>query len=120
MPLLTTITLNDQQHTVTFCFDDGSQWQFLAEYLRVFAPTLTALPANKRWPPHLQNIDVTDVEFVGKHGYRLYFSDDFHAVFSVDYLIDLADRFEQNWQHYLSQIKTLGIVREQRLTVKQL
>ncbi|MDP7592464.1 MAG: gamma-butyrobetaine hydroxylase-like domain-containing protein [Litorilituus sp.] len=89
------------------------------EYLRVFSP-LNANQKSAVLEGHKKHVQLTSIEFVGKHGYRLIFDDNHNAVYSAEYLILLATQYTERWAQYLAQLEVSGHSRESIIPITQL
>ena len=93
------------------------QWQFNCEYLRVFTP---AQVASQQVISHKKGVALNTIENVGKHGFRLNFSDDHSCIFTTDTFIQLAEHHDTNWQNYLSLLTEHKLSREERIDILNL
>ncbi|MCW8865294.1 MAG: gamma-butyrobetaine hydroxylase-like domain-containing protein [Colwellia sp.] len=113
-------TLNDKQNTLTLVFHDGNDSELTFEYLRVYSPAISAKKESSTLVTHKKSVKLSDIESVGKHGFRFLFNDQHSAIYSCEYLIKLCQEQEQRWQDYLDQLKTSGHTREALIDITQL
>jgi len=115
---ITGFTLNNAEKHLTITFFNSKVTQLSFEYLRVFSP----IEGNKQQAlvTHKKAINLTAIENVGKHGYRLVFDDQHSAIYSSDYLKLLIEEQATRWQAYLSELKDSGHSREAMINITQL
>lgn len=96
----------------------GQSLNLSFEYLRVFSPA-EAQAKNPQLVAHKKLVMLAIIESVGKHGYRFIFDDGHHAIYPVDYLLDLAESYEARWNEYLQQIEQSPLSREPSINFKE-
>ena len=91
------------------------------EYLRVYAPTDDKGKAIGEIPKvyHKKQVQLLNIESVGKHGYRFIFDDGHSNIYNEDYLLTLATEYQQRWQRYLSSTSTVSNSREAMIEIKE-
>jgi DUF971 family protein len=87
-----------------------------AEYLRVFSPSAEVKghsPDQAVLQHGKRNVTIRDIEPQGNYAIRLIFSDGHDTgIYSWQYLKELGDNQESNWQDYLNQLKEAGKTRD--------
>ena len=91
------------------------------EYLRVYAPTDDKGKAIGEIPKvyHKKQVQLLNIESVGKHGYRFIFDDGHSNIYNEDYLLTLATEYQQRWQRYLSSTSAVSNSREAMIEIKE-
>lgn len=112
--------INTNEKNITIDFSQGNTACLSFEFLRVFTPTANNSSKQQTLVTHKKNVLLTTIENVGKHGYRLIFNDQHHAIYSTKYLTLLATEHQQYWQHYLTKLKSSGHSREAIIDITQL
>ena len=132
-------TLQSTQAKLSIAFTQNTQKTSILdyEYIRVFSPldgfaylnndniekkqTSKHQPTNnKNIIAHKQQIQLTNIESVAQHGYRLIFDDQHSAIYSVEYLLMLCEKQNELWQQYLTALKKSGHTREATISITQL
>lgn len=106
------ITLRKSRRAIAVKFDDGSDFELSAEYLRVHSPSAEVKghgPGQERLVSGKADVAIKAVEPVGQYAVRLVF-DDGHGtgLFTWPILYQLGREFEDNWRLYLSRLETAG------------
>ena len=119
-------TCNSAAASLAILFDNNAKVNTQAielsyEYLRVFAPTDDKGQPTGLTPKvyHKKQVQLLNIESVGKHGYRFIFDDQHSNIYSVDYLHVLAVEYPQRWQHYLQSTKNAINSREATIEIKE-
>lgn len=97
-------------------FDDGAQFRFPAELLRVESPSAEVQghgPNQKQLVAGRRHVGIMAVEPVGNYAVRLRF-DDMHdtGIYSWAYLYELGQKQEQVWEEYLATLAIAGKTRD--------
>ncbi len=116
MPTPTEIRLKRADKRLDVDFDDGSQFGFPAEFLRVESPSAEVqghAPNQRRTVPGKRKVGILGVEPVGHYAIRILF-DDGHdtGIFTWDYLHRLGREQEDRWQAYLASLAAQGLRRD--------
>jgi len=116
MPTPTEIRLQRVERRLEVKFDDGSQFTYPAELLRVESPSAEVQghgPGEHKLVAGRRNVGIVAVEPVGNYAVRLTF-DDRHdtGLFSWDYLYTLGRDQERIWQDYLNALAARGLSRD--------
>jgi DUF971 family protein len=97
-------------------FNDGQQFQFTCEYLRVFSPSAEVRghgPGQEVLQVGKKDVAIKAVEPVGSYAVKLEFSDGHDTgLYSWDYLYDLGKNQSGNWAGYLKRMEQAGARRE--------
>jgi DUF971 family protein len=112
MPTPTDIRLRKQARQLIVRFADGLEFAFPCEYLRVFSPSAEVKghgPGQQVLQIGKENVGIDRIEPVGQYAVRLVF-DDGHStgIYSWDYLYQLGQEFDRNWQSYLQALREAG------------
>ncbi len=114
-PWPTHIRLLKKENTLEIEFDDGSRFNFSAEYLRVESPSAEVQGhgvSQKRILGGCKDVGIRTVESVGNYAIRIHFSDNHSTgIYSWSYLHELGCKKNENWSRYLEMVKTLGLSR---------
>jgi len=112
----TEIRLRQKSRLLVVCFDDGSEFSFSFEYLRVHSPSAEVVghgPGQETLQTGKENVAITSIDPVGHYAVRLVF-DDGHdtGLYSFTYLHELGRNMETNWRSYLDRLAAAGYARE--------
>lgn len=95
---------------------DGASNTLSAEYLRVFSPSaeVKGHSADQAVLQHgKRNVTIRDIETQGNYAIRLVFSDGHDTgIYSWQYLKELGDNYDSNWDDYLNRLEEAGKSRE--------
>lgn len=96
-------------------FDDGAQFSYPAELLRVESPSAEVRGHGgdeKQIVPGRRHVGIMQVEPVGNYAIRLVF-DDLHdtGLYSWAWLYELGERQDEIWQAYLDALAEQGLSR---------
>lgn len=106
------ITLRKSRRAIAVKFDDGSDFELSAEYLRVHSPSAEVKghgPGQEQLVSGKADVAINAIEPVGQYAVRLVF-DDGHGtgLFTWPILYELGREFEDKWRLYLSRLETAG------------
>ena len=111
----TEIKFHSRSANLELIYDDFSH-TLSAEYLRVFSPSaeVKGHSADQAVLQHgKRNVTIRDIEPQGNYAIRLVFSDGHDTgIYSWQYLKELGDNQESNWQDYLNRLKEAGKTRD--------
>ena len=114
-PRPTEIKLHQKSRELEMTFDDGRQFRFSCEFLRVHSPSAEVRghgPGQEVLQVGKQNVEITGIEPVGSYAVKLNFSDGHDTgIYSWDYFYDLGIKQDGYWQGYLARIKMAGASR---------
>jgi DUF971 family protein len=112
----TEIRLRKNSRLLVVAFEDGTEFSFSFEYLRVHSPSAEVVghgPGQETLQTGKENVMITRIDPVGHYAIRLVF-DDGHdtGLYSWTYLHKLGRNMEENWQSYLDRLTAAGYARE--------
>ena len=112
----TDIKLRTRSRVLDVSFDDGSQFTFTFEYLRVHSPSAEVVghgPGQETLQTGKECVVITRIDPVGHYAVRLVF-DDGHdtGLYSWPYLHQLGRDMEANWLRYLDRLAAAGYARK--------
>jgi DUF971 family protein len=112
----TEIRLRKNSRLLTVTYEDGSEFDFSFEYLRVHSPSAEVVghgPGQETLQTGKENVVVTAIDPVGHYAVRLVF-DDGHdtGLYSWTYLHELGRNMETNWRRYLDRLAAAGYARQ--------
>ena len=115
-PIPTEITLHKKSRVLELKFEDGSQYQLPAEYLRVYSPSAEVRghgPGQETLQTGKRNVELTELEAVGNYAVQPTFSDGHNTgIYSWDLLYDLGVNHESLWTDYLARLEKAGASRD--------
>lgn len=118
MSMIKNFKLNQQEGQLAVTLNDGSVMTFTFEFLRVFSPAGSS--KGNQLITHKKQVKISNIESVGKHGYRLLFDDTHQAIFPLEYLQQLDRESTQRWQQYLNEVDASQHSREASIEIKEL
>jgi len=109
------IKLNRAERTLFVRFDNGREYSYSAEYLRVESPSAEVQghrPSDRLFIGGKRCVGMTTIEPVGNYAIKIVF-DDGHdtGIFSWDYLHRLGLEHAQRWADYLEALRKAGLNR---------
>ena len=112
----TEIKLRTKSKTLNVTFEDGSEFSFTFEYLRVHSPSAEVVghgPGQETLQTGKEGVVITRIDPIGHYAVRLVF-DDGHdtGLYSWTYLHELGCNMEANWKRYLDRLATAGYARQ--------
>ncbi len=110
------IRLSDEGRTLTVKFDNGEEFTYSAEFLRVTSPSAEVQghhPSQRKTVPGKRHVKITKIEPAGNYAVRLFF-DDGHdtGIFTWDYFLEVGRNMERLWDDYLERLKREGLSRD--------
>jgi DUF971 family protein len=97
-------------------FDDGKHFELPFEYLRVHSPSAEVKghgPGQEVLVTGKQAVRVARIEPVGHYAIRLVFDDGHNTgLYTWQYLYELGQEHDANWQRYLDRLAAAGYPRE--------
>jgi DUF971 family protein len=123
-PLPTSIVLHRVRRILELAYANGEKLELDAEYLRVFSPS-AEVRGHGRGQEVLQwgkmEVAIERLEPVGNYALQLIFDDEHDTgIYSWEYLYQLGQEYQQNWQGYLTQLEQAGKSRDPSLQVLKL
>ena len=118
MPTPTEIRLKKEPPLLVVTFDDGSEFEYTFEYLRVHSPSAEVRghgPGQETLQLGKENVAIARIDPVGHYAVRLVF-DDGHdtGLYNWDYLYELGRDRASNWQQYLDRLEAAGYARQKQ------
>ena len=110
------IRLKKAEKILEVDFDDGHNFAFSAELLRVESPSAEVqghTPSQKQIIAGRRHVGIVELEPVGNYAVRITF-DDLHdtGIFSWQYLFELGASKEVIWAQYLKSLEKNGLSRD--------
>ncbi len=97
-------------------FEDGSQFELPAEYLRVYSPSAEVQGhgvGQETLQLGKEDVNIGRIEPVGHYALKLIFDDNHDTgIFSWEYLYQLGANYEQKWANYLTRLEAAGHTRK--------
>nr|VFK01959.1 MAG: DUF971 family protein [Candidatus Kentron sp. H]VFK02876.1 MAG: DUF971 family protein [Candidatus Kentron sp. H]VFK05490.1 MAG: DUF971 family protein [Candidatus Kentron sp. H] len=115
-PTPTKIEYHQQSRMLDVTFEGDRQFQFSAEYLRVYSPSAEVRghgPGQEVLQTSKEQVKITKIEPVGNYGICLCF-DDGHdtGIYSFEELYELGIYQKAYWADYLKRIEAAGYKRK--------
>ena len=112
----TEIRLKKDKKGLIVAFDDGSSYEFSAEFLRVTSPSAEVQghhPSQKKTIGGKRDVEIMKVEPVGNYAVRLFFTD-LHdsGYFTWDYFKNSGEAMDDIWAEYLERLKAEELERD--------
>jgi DUF971 family protein len=112
----TEIRLKKKSKLLIVSFDDGSEFQYSCEYLRVHSPSAEVKghgPGQETLQTGKEHVGIKSIEPIGHYAVRLNF-DDGHdtGLYTWQYLHELGTNMTENWRSYLDRLAGAGYARE--------
>lgn len=112
----TELKLHQVSRVLEISFDDGQSFNLPCEYLRVFSPSAEVRghgPGQEVLQTGKENVNIKAIEPVGNYAVKLVFDDGHDSgIYSWQYLYELGQEHEQNWQDYLARLEQAGQKRQ--------
>ena len=112
MVAITDLALNQKNRLLSLSFDDGRTVELSCEYLRVHSPSAEVRghgPGQEVLQTGKEEVNIVAIEPVGNYAVRLVFSDEHDTgLYAWDFLVELADNKDENWQDYLARLEEAG------------
>lgn len=106
------INLHQQSRVLEIEFDDGKQFKYTTEFLRVHSPSAEVQghgPGEDKLQVGKEDVNITAIEPVGHYAIKLVFDDNHDSgLYSWQYLYDLGVNYDAKWQNYLERLKAEG------------
>lgn len=115
-PAPTEIKLRTESKLLVVAFDNGSEFSYTFEYLRVHSPSAEVVghgPGQETLQVGKEHVGITRIDPVGHYAIRLVF-DDGHdtGLYSWSYLHELGRNMDGNWKRYLDRLAAAGYARQ--------
>ncbi|MCP4492793.1 MAG: DUF971 domain-containing protein [Gammaproteobacteria bacterium] len=112
----TEINFHKLSRTLELSFNDGSNFNLPAEYLRVYSPSAEVRghgSGQETLQIGKEDVNITHIEPVGHYALNLVFDDNHNTgIFSWEYLYQLGTNYTDKWQSYLEQLTEAGYERK--------
>ena len=112
----TEIKLHQKSRVMEIAFDDGKTFRLPYEYLRVYSPSAEVRghgPGQEVLQTGKRSVEIRSMEAVGSYAVQPQFSDGHGTgIYSWDYLYELGENQQKNWDDYLAKLKAAGATRE--------
>lgn len=112
MPKPTNINLHQKSRILEIEFDDGENFKYTCEFLRVYSPSAEVTghgPGEEVLQVGKEGVNIKAIEPVGHYAVKLIFDDQHDSgLYSWEYLYKLGKNYEANWQDYLSRLQAAG------------
>lgn len=109
------LRLHENGTRLTIQFDDASNYDMSAEYLRVESPSAEVQghsPSERQTVGGKKNVRIVEISPVGNYAVRLDFDDGHNTgIFSWGYLAELGRDYETKWAAYLQALAAKGLTR---------
>ncbi len=110
------IRLKREDKALDVTFDDGTTFNYPAEFLRVESPSAEVQghgPSQKQIIAGRRHVGIMDVTAVGNYAVKITF-DDLHdtGIYSWQYLYEIGADYETIWQTYLDALAGCGLSRD--------
>ena len=116
MALPVEMSLHKKSRRFDISFDDGSNFAFSFEFLRVFSPSAEVqghTPSEAKIQVGKRDVTVEGVEPMGNYALRFIFSDGHDSgLYSWDYLYEIGQKQQELWQAYLQDLAAHGASRD--------
>ncbi len=110
------IRLRKDRRSVQVRFDDGSDFDLPAEYLRVLSPSAEVQghsPEQRQTVAGKSEVSISAIDPVGNYAVRLTFSDGHNTgLYTWNYLHTLGAEHARLWAGYLAELKQKRLSRE--------
>ncbi len=116
-PIPVEIRLNKKSRLLFVNFDDGSDFCFTCEYLRVHSPSAEVRghgPGQETLQTGKENVQITEIKPIGHYAVCLVFDDGHDSgLYSWSHFYELGTNMESNWQRYLDRLTEAGYARQE-------
>lgn len=108
----TNINLHQKSHILEIEFEDGKQFKYTTEFLRVHSPSAEVAghgPGQETLQVGKSDVNIKAIEPVGHYAVKLVFDDNHDSgLYTWEYLYELGNNYEAKWQDYLQRLKEAG------------
>jgi len=106
------INLHQKSHVLEIEFDDGCQFKYSTEFLRVHSPSAEVRghgPGEETLQLGKSDVNINAIEPVGVYAVKLVFDDNHDSgLYTWSYLYDLGANYDVKWKRYLQRLKDAG------------
>ena len=121
-PIPTEIKLRKQSRLLEVSFDNGKQFAFSFEFLRVYSPSAEVKghgPGQETLQTGKREVLIEALAPVGHYAVQPLFSDGHESgIFTWDYLYELGLQQEQLWRDYEARLAAAGLDRDAPMAPK--
>ena len=112
----TEIRLSPDKTSLKIVFEDGSNYELSAEYLRIESPSAEVQghsPVEKKTVSGKRKVRILALDTVGNYALKLRF-DDGHdtGIYTWRYFYDLGEQFQTKWSDYLERLNSAALQRD--------
>lgn len=111
------INLHKKSRCLDIEFDDGKQFRYSCEFLRVLSPSADVRghgPGQDVLQTGKEDVNIDNIEPVGNYAIKLLFNDGHHTgLYSWSYLYELGTNMDEYWRDYLEKLEKAGHSRKQ-------
>ncbi len=108
MPFPVDMSLHSKSRRFDISFDDGAEYHFSYEFLRVYSPSAEVqghAPGEEKLQVGKMAVGIEGVDAVGNYALRFRFDDGHDSgLYSFEYLADLGKNQTALWEKYLADI----------------
>ena len=111
----TEIKLNKDKDQLMVAFEDGENFEFTAEYLRVMSPSAEVqghAPDQRKTVPGKRSVKISNIDTVGHYAVTLIFDDGHDSgVYSWKHLYEIGKNKDYLWERYVLELEEQGMSR---------
>ena len=111
------IALKKQSRCLAVSFENGEQYEYSFEYLRVHSPSAEVKGHGKDdavLQVGKENVLIDTIEPVGNYAIKIIFNDGHNTgLYTWSYLKELRQNMQDYWQDYLQKLSAAGHTRQQ-------
>ena len=123
-PLPQKIRLHRKRHLLELVYANGKSAELPTEYMRVFSPSAEVRghgPGQETLQYGKKDVNIERIVAVGNYAIQPIFDDGHDSgIFSWDYLYQLYQDYDANWQQYLAALTDAGLNRDSAVQVLKL
>ena len=112
IPVPTRIVVHQKSRVLEVEFDTGACFNLPFELLRVYSPSAEVRghgPGQETLQVGKKEVTINNLEPVGMYAVKPFFSDGHDSgIFSWEYLFQLGENHQQNWEQYLADLGAAG------------
>jgi DUF971 family protein len=117
------VKLHKKSKQLELCYG-ATSYQLSCEYLRVFSPS-AEVRGHGQGQSVLQfgkkDVAITAIVAVGNYAIQPTFDDGHDSgIYSWDYLFELAQNYDANWENYLTRLSDAGLARDINMQILKL
>lgn len=104
----TELKLHSKSRVLEISFE-GEQFMLPCEYLRVYSPSAEVKghgPGQEVLQIGKEDVNIVSIQPIGNYAVQFVYSDSHNSgIYSWDYLYELGEKRQENWQDYLQRLK---------------